>query len=204
MCASKRCEGLPVCRVKAVPSFLIHFKTLSIGLFPARTGLPRQEKKERKERETSAGLRSDAFPIWRFLNNQKPGDTAYRTGLRDNNCGLRNFQRAVSTGHSHSTENETGFENQSVSDTNVGGGYMKVHVETRQRSTSSPGRFSLALERPEDEVTAEVSFFPIIFLLSWENSAGREIGPVPVIESAISGSAVKRWAGPTAVYTHAS
>ena len=54
MCASKRCEGLPVCRVKAVPSFLIHFKTLSIGLFPARTGLSRQEKEERKEKETSA------------------------------------------------------------------------------------------------------------------------------------------------------
>ena len=70
MCASKRCKGLPVCRVKAVPSFLIHVKTLSIDLFPARTGLSRQEKKERKERETSAGLRSDAFPIWHFLNNQ--------------------------------------------------------------------------------------------------------------------------------------
>ena len=141
MCASKRCEGLPVCRVKAVPSFLIHFKTLSIGLFPARTGLPRQEKKERKERETSAGLRSDSFPIWRFLNNQQPGDTAYRTGLRDNNCGLRNFQRAISTGHSHSTENETGFENQSVSDTNVVGGYMKVHVETGRGQPRPLGAF---------------------------------------------------------------
>ena len=34
----------------------------------------------------------------------------------------------ISSGHSHSTENETGFENQSVSATNVVGGYMKVHV----------------------------------------------------------------------------
>ena len=169
MCASKRCEGLPVCRVKATPSFLIHFKTLSIGLFPGRTGLPRQEKKERKERETSTGLRSDAFPIWRFLNNQQPGDT-----------GLQN----------RSTRQQLWAQ--------------KFPACSLNRALFSTGRFSLALERPEDEVAAEVSFFPIIFLLSWENSAGREIGPVPVIESAISSSAVKRWAGPTAVYTHAS
>ena len=51
MCTSKRCEDLPVCRAKAVPSSLIHFKTLSMGLFPARTGLSQQEKKEGKERE---------------------------------------------------------------------------------------------------------------------------------------------------------
>ena len=55
------------CRAKAVPSFLIHFKPLSTGLFPARTGLSRQEKKDRKERENSAGLRSDAFPITHAL-----------------------------------------------------------------------------------------------------------------------------------------
>ena len=33
-------------------------------------------------------------------------DTTYRTGLHDN-CGLKNFQRAVSTGHEHSTLNKT-------------------------------------------------------------------------------------------------
>ena len=66
---------------------------------------------------------------------------AYRTGLRDNNCGLRNFQRAVSTRHSHSTENKTGFENQSVSATNVVGGYMKVHVETGRGQPRPQGAF---------------------------------------------------------------
>ena len=30
-------------------------------------------------------------------------ETTYRTGLRDNNCGIRNFQRLVSTGHAKST-----------------------------------------------------------------------------------------------------
>lgn len=38
-------------------------------------------------------------------------DISYRTGLHINNCGLRNFQRTVSTGHTHSTLNENGFEN---------------------------------------------------------------------------------------------
>ena len=42
-------------------------------------------------------------------------DATYRTGLHDN-CGLKNFQRAVSTGHEHSTLNKTGFENQYVLD----------------------------------------------------------------------------------------
>ena len=58
---STRLQG----KVKAVPSFLIHFKTLSIGLFPARTGLSRQEKKERKERERDLCWppMADAFPI---------------------------------------------------------------------------------------------------------------------------------------------
>ena len=37
-------------------------------------------------------------------------DTTYRTGLRDNNRGFRNFQRAFLTGHAHSTLNEPGFE----------------------------------------------------------------------------------------------
>lgn len=46
-------------------------------------------------------------------------DATYRTGLRVNNCRLRNFQRAASTGHAHSTLSETGFENQYVSVTNV-------------------------------------------------------------------------------------
>ena len=95
-------------------------------------------------------------------------DTTYRTGLRDNNCGLRNFQRAVSKGGTHFTLNETGlktgerggfnlvprtkeiepvFENQQVSTTNVVSGYMKEGVGGRQRSLSFLSFFSWR-ERP--------------------------------------------------------
>ena len=31
MWSSEPCEGLAICRVKEVPSFLSHFKTLSVG-----------------------------------------------------------------------------------------------------------------------------------------------------------------------------
>ena len=207
MCTSKRCEDLPVCRAKAVPSSLIHFKTLSMGLFPARTGLSQQEKKEGKERERplsasvggcvsyhacclvpvrrlSRPSRSTHFSdvpgtngretqklsrtTWPEMHRPRTKmrprelgnhactrvslttnnllvkyDTTYRTGLRDNNCGLRNFQRAVSTGHAHSTENETGFETSKFR--------LQMWSAATWKDTSRP---------------AEVSFFPIIFLLS--------------------------------------
>ena len=32
--SSEPCEGLAICRAKAVPSFLSHFKTLSVGPVP--------------------------------------------------------------------------------------------------------------------------------------------------------------------------
>ena len=69
-------------------------------------------------------------------------DATYRTGLRDNNCGLRNFQRAASTGHAHSTLSETGFENQYVSATNVVDSYKKERVGGRKRSLSFLSFFS--------------------------------------------------------------
>ena len=59
--------------------------------------------------------------------------TSYTTGLHDNNRGVRNSR---CTGHMHSTLNETGFETQSVSTTNVVSGYMKNRVGGRQRSLS--------------------------------------------------------------------
>ena len=63
-------------------------------------------------------------------------DATYRTGLRDNNCGLRNFQRAASTGHAHSTLSETGFENQYVSATNVVDSYKKERAQEVGRGLS--------------------------------------------------------------------
>ena len=129
MCTSKRREGLPVCRAKAVlRSFLIFFKTLDIGPFPARTQV------SHSKRETSTGLRSVFYHACTGVslttnNLLVTCDTTYRTGLRDDNCGLKHFQCAVSTGHPRSTENKTGFENQSVSATNVVGGNMDEHVE---------------------------------------------------------------------------
>ena len=68
------------------------------------------------KRETSAGLLGVFYHVcmyWHFFNNQNilvKCDTTYRTGLRDNSCGLRNFQRPVSPGHAHSTLNKSGFE----------------------------------------------------------------------------------------------
>ena len=53
----------------------------------------------------------------------------------------------VSSGRSHSTLNETSFENQEVSTTNVVGGYMKGCVGGRQRSFSFLSFFAFR-ERP--------------------------------------------------------
>ena len=62
----------------------------------------------------SAGSRSVFYHTYTGVSLTATGviflvtcDTTYRTGLRDNNYRLRNFQRAVSTGHSHFTLNET-------------------------------------------------------------------------------------------------
>ena len=52
-------------------------------------------------------------------------NTTYRTGLHINTCELRNFQPTVSTGHVHSTLNETSFEIQLALATNVVSGYIK-------------------------------------------------------------------------------
>ena len=76
--------------------------------------------------------------------------TSYTTGLHDNNRGVRNSR---CTGHMHSILNETGFETQSVSITNVVIGYMKIASEAdRGLSPSSH------------------------FLLPWGISASREHG----------------------------
>ena len=70
-------------------------------------------------------------------------NTTYRTSLRINMCGLRNFQPTVSTGHVHSTLTETSFEIQLVVATNMVSGYMKECVGAIRG----------------------LSLFPIIFLL---------------------------------------
>ena len=76
----------------------------------------RGETKIIRKRETSAGARCVFYhPCTGVLlttsNVLVTCDTTYRTGLRDNSCGLKNFQRAVLTGHAHSILSETDFEN---------------------------------------------------------------------------------------------
>ena len=53
----------------------------------------------------------------------------------------------METEHAHSCVTEIGFENQSVSTTNLVGGYMKEQVGSRQRSLSLLSFFSCR-ERP--------------------------------------------------------
>ena len=74
---------------------------------------------------------------WCFLNNSYvlvTCDTTYNTDLVNNNDRVRNLQCSVSTGHTHPTLNETGFQSQLVSSTNVVGCYMKQRVSGRQGS----------------------------------------------------------------------
>ena len=71
-------------------------------------------------------------------------DTTYKISLHNNNCGLRNIQHGVSTGHTHSTINETSSENQSVSATNVVGDCMEEPPESLLwRSDQSPFNWNL-------------------------------------------------------------
>ena len=119
--------------------YFVHFSFFSRPwiLVPSLLGhrsLTAREEGEERERETSTGLRSVFYHACTGVslttnNLLVTCDTTYRTGLRDNNCGLKHFQCAVSTGHPRSTENKTGFENQSVSATNEVGGNMDEHVE---------------------------------------------------------------------------
>ena len=86
--------------------------------------------------EVSHGMKKQMYRLystgvyWRFRNNLLiTFDTTYKTSLH-NNCGLRNIQHGVSTGHTHSTINETSSENQSVSATNVVGDCMEEPPES--------------------------------------------------------------------------
>ena len=84
-------------------------------------------------------------------------DATYRTGLRDNNCGLRNFQRAASTGHAHSTLSETGFENQ--------GPVVRTPVTTNPGLNFNPAFFFLlskALSRVIFSILFRVSSHQIV------------------------------------------
>ena len=82
-------------------------------------------------------------------------DATYRTGLRDNNRGFRNFQRAFLTGHAHSTLNEPGFNRfwKPVRFEDQCG--RRLHVRTH-RGPAEP-----------------VSFFPFLLPLLWATSASR-------------------------------
>ena len=85
-------------------------------------------------------------------------DTTYRTGLRDNNRGFRNFQRAVLTGHVQSTLNEPSFENQYVSTTNVVGCYVWERAGGRQSRSLSFLSFFSCYERPLQAGYEDLSF----------------------------------------------
>lgn len=60
-------------------------------------------------------------------------DTSYSTGLHDNYRGVRISRRIFSTGHMHSTLNETGFATDQLvsTTTNMVGNYMKNRVGGR-------------------------------------------------------------------------
>ena len=123
-----------------------------LGSFSLLTEVPRGERKMIGKEETSAGLRCVSSHACTGLsltisNLLVTCFTTFRTCLRDDNRGLRNFQRKVSTGHAHSTFNETDFENQYVSTTSMVGDLTKERVGRRQRSLSFLPFFSCH-ERP--------------------------------------------------------
>ena len=123
-----------------------------LGSFSLLTEVPRGERKMIGKEETSAGLRCVSSHACTGLsltisNLLVTCFTTFRTCLRYDNRGLRNFQRKVSTRHAHSTFNETDFENQYVSTTSMVGDLTKDRVGRRQRSLSFLPFFSCH-ERP--------------------------------------------------------
>ena len=123
-----------------------------LGSFSLLAEVSRGERKMIGKEETSAGLRCVSSHACAGLsltisNLLVTCFTTFRTCLRYDNRGLRNFQRKVSTGHAHSTFNETDFENQYVSTTSMVGDLTKDRVGRRQRSLSFLPFFSCH-ERP--------------------------------------------------------
>ena len=116
----------------AVFSFSSKTNMFKLNMSLIRWGhLRGQERNDTEEREISAGLRCVFYHACTGVslttsNGLVTCDTTYWTGLHENNCGLRNFQHAVSIGHVNSTLTLTGFENHPVSMTDVVGGYIKV------------------------------------------------------------------------------
>ena len=136
------------------------FYPWDLGSFSLLAEVPRGERKMRGKEETSAGLRCVSSHACTGLSSHACTGlsltisnllvtcfTTFRTCLRYDNRGLRNFQRKVSTGHAHSTFNETDFENQYVSTTSMVGDLTKERVGRRQRSLSFLPFFSCH-ERP--------------------------------------------------------
>ena len=74
-------------------------------------------------------------------------ETTYRTGLRDNNCGIRNFQRLVSTGHANSILSKTVLKTSNFLPQMWSATTWKKHVGGRLRSLSFLFFFS-GRERP--------------------------------------------------------
>ena len=96
--------------------------------------LPLRKKRKLRQRPLPA---HDAFPhhvdsgvSLTTINVLVTCNATYRCGLCDNNCGLRNFKRTVSTGHAHSTLKESGFVKQTVSTTNLVSGYIRQSISS--------------------------------------------------------------------------
>ena len=96
--------------------------------------MPRQPHTPPKKRKLRLPAH-DAFPhhvdsgvSLTTINVLVTCNATYRYGLCDNNCGLRNFKRTVSTGHTHSTLNEFGFVKQTVSTTNLVSSYIRQSI----------------------------------------------------------------------------
>ena len=94
------------------------------------------KRKMIQKRETSAGLSYIFCHVCTCISLTTNNLLVMCNTTYNNYCGIRNFQHEVLTEQAETTSNETGFENQWVSTTNVVGSYMKESVRGQQWSLS--------------------------------------------------------------------
>ena len=94
------------------------------------------KRKMIQKRETSAGLWYIFCHVCTCISLTTNNLLVMCNTTYNNYCGIRNFQHEVLTEQAETTSNETGFENQWVSTTNVVGSYMKECVRGQQWSLS--------------------------------------------------------------------
>ena len=98
--------------------------------------MSREKINDMKERETSAGLLCIFCHVCTCISLTTNNLLVMCNTTYNNYCGIRNFQHEVLTEQADSTSNETGFENQWISTTNVVSSYMKECVRGHQCSFS--------------------------------------------------------------------